>query len=167
MNTRQMRRILLSFNLGSLKMLVNFTSVPLAIAPVTEGPIHLAKKEPIMSTARKTMMLVLLAFVFVAFSAVVVAQSDAPDVPVKIGVMGPLTGPAASIGQEQLNWAKLAVADFNAASGWNVELVEGDTQLDPAIAVTVAESLIADPDIYGVIGPAGSQEVEGQQAARK
>jgi branched-chain amino acid transport system substrate-binding protein len=82
---------------------------------------------------------------------------------VKIGVMGPFTGPAASIGQEQLNWAKLAVEDFNEASGWNVELVEGDTQLDPAIAVTVAESLISDADIYGVVGPAGSQEVEATQ----
>ena len=74
--------------------------------------------------------------------------------------MGPFTGPVASIGTEQLNWAKLAVEDFNAATGWNVELVEGDTQLDPAKAVTVAESLISDADIYGVVGPAGSQEVE-------
>ena len=112
-----------------------------------------------MSIARKTMMLVLLALVLVAFNAVVVAQ----DTPIKVAIMGPFTGPAASIGTEQLNWAKLAVADFNAATGWNVELVEGDTQLDPAIAVTVAESLIADADIYGVVGPAGSQEVEAVQ----
>jgi branched-chain amino acid transport system substrate-binding protein len=58
-----------------------------------------------------------------------------------------------------LNWAKLAVSDFNEATGMNIELVEGDTQLDPAIAVTVAESVIADAEIYGVVGPAGSQEV--------
>src|SRR5690606_36365283 len=42
-------------------------------------------------------------------------------------------------------------------------LVEGDTELDPAKAVTVAEALIADPDIYGVVGPAGSQEAEAIQ----
>jgi branched-chain amino acid transport system substrate-binding protein len=88
------------------------------------------------------------------------AQDKVPTVPVKIGVMGPFTGPAASIGQEQLNWAKLAVEDFNKASGWKAELVEGDTELDPSKAVTVATSLIADKDIYGVVGPAGSQEVE-------
>jgi branched-chain amino acid transport system substrate-binding protein len=93
-----------------------------------------------------------------AFS--VVYAQDVPDVPVKIAALGPFTGPAASIGTEQLNWAKLAVADFNEATGWSVELVEGDTQLDPAIAVTVAESVIADADIYGAVGPAGSQEVE-------
>ncbi len=100
-----------------------------------------------------------LAVVPMAFSSVVMAQS-VPDVPIKIGVMAPITGPAGSIGTEQLNWAKLAVEDFNAATGWSVELVEGDTQLDPAIAVTVASSLIADADIYGVVDPAGSQEVE-------
>jgi branched-chain amino acid transport system substrate-binding protein len=88
------------------------------------------------------------------------AVAQEAGTPVKIAVLGPFTGPAASIGQEQLNWARLAVADFNEANGWDVELVEGDTQLDPAIAVTVAESVIADPYIYGVVGPAGSQEVE-------
>lgn len=106
---------------------------------------------------RKSIVGVLaLAVVPMALNSVVFAQ---PEGAVKIGVMAPITGPAGSIGTEQLNWAKLAVADFNAASGWNVELVEGDTQIDPAIAVTVAESMIADPEIYAVVGPAGSQEV--------
>jgi branched-chain amino acid transport system substrate-binding protein len=114
-----------------------------------------------MTISRKTsVILLLLVMALIALNGVTFAQSDAV---VKIGVMGPFTGPAASIGQEQLNWAKLAVADFNEATGWNVELVEGDTQLDPAIAVTVAESLISDADIYGVVGPAGSQEVEATQ----
>jgi len=111
---------------------------------------------------RKSLIGVLaLAVVPMAFNSVVFAQ--APTVKVKIGVMAPITGPAASIGTEQLNWAKLAVDDFNAASGWSVEAVEGDTQLDPSVAVTVAESMIADADIYGVVGPAGSQEVEGTE----
>lgn len=117
-----------------------------------------------MSITRKTTIaFLLLAIVLIAFNSVAFAQSDAPDVPVKIGVMGPFTGPAASIGTEQLNWMQLAVDDFNDATGWSVEMVEGDTQLDAAIAVTVAESLIADADIYGVVGPAGSQEVEATQ----
>lgn len=114
-----------------------------------------------MAKVRKlSLALLLLSVVVVALNGVAFAQES-----VKIGVMGPFTGPAASIGQEQLNWAKMAVADFNAATGMNVELVEGDTQLNPANAVTVAESLIADPEIYGIVGPAGSQEVSavGQQ----
>ena len=108
---------------------------------------------------RKSLIGILaLAVVPMALNSVVFAQ--APTAKVKIGIMAPITGPAGSIGTEQLNWAKLAVEDFNTANGWSVELVEGDTQLDPAIAVTVADSLIADADVYGVVGPAGSQEVE-------
>ncbi len=112
-----------------------------------------------MSSVRKSFVGILLfAFVLVGFNAVALAQ--APEVNVKIGILGPFTGGAASVGTEQLNWAKLAVEDFNAATGWSVELVEGDTALDPATAITVAESFIADSDIYGLVGPAGSQEVE-------
>ncbi len=80
--------------------------------------------------------------------------------PIKIAIMGPFTGDAASIGTEQLNFARLAVEDFNKKMGTNIELVEEDTQLDPAIATTVAQKLVADPEIYAVIGPSGSQEVE-------
>src|SRR6185503_17155023 len=80
---------------------------------------------------------------------------------VKIGIMAPITGPAASIGQEQLNFGKLAVEDFNKANGTNYELVEGDTQLDAAKAVDVAQRFASDNDIYVVVGPAGSQEVLG------
>lgn len=101
-------------------------------------------------------LLVLTLMMFVMAGSLVAAQ----DTPVKLAVFGPFTGPAASIGQEQLNWARLAVDDFNEATGWNVELVEADTQLDPAVAVTVAEAILADPEVLGAVGPAGSQEVE-------
>jgi len=121
-----------------------------------------------MSKFRKPIvMLMVFALVLVAFNSIAFAQSAAPTVPVKIGIMAPLTGGAANIGTEQLNWAQLAVDDFNKKTGWNVELVQGDTQLDPAIAVTVAQSMISDADIYGVVGPAGSQEVENTQQAFK
>jgi branched-chain amino acid transport system substrate-binding protein len=78
---------------------------------------------------------------------------------VKIGILAPITGPAASIGQEQLNFGKLAVEDFNKANGTTYELVEGDTQLDPAKATDAAQRFAADNDIYVIVGPAGSQEV--------
>lgn len=80
---------------------------------------------------------------------------------VKIAIMGPFTGGAASVGQEQLNFAKLAVADFKKSSGMSdVELIEVDTQLDAAKAVTGAQSVVSNEAILGVVGPAGSQEVE-------
>ena len=77
-----------------------------------------------------------------------------------IGIMAPVTGDAASIGQEQLNWGKFAVDRFNEEHGTSFRLVEGDTQLDPAQASTVAQRFVSDDGILAVVGPAGSQEVE-------
>jgi branched-chain amino acid transport system substrate-binding protein len=74
--------------------------------------------------------------------------------------MGPFTGDVAAIGQEQLNWAKFAVDQFNEERGTTFTLVEGDTQLDPAQAATVAPQFVSNSDIQAVVGPAGSQEVE-------
>jgi branched-chain amino acid transport system substrate-binding protein len=77
-----------------------------------------------------------------------------------VGVMGPFTGDAASVGQEQLNWAKFGLERFNADNGTSYAMVEGDTQLDPAQASTVAQQMLSNSAILGVVGPAGSQEVE-------
>ena len=77
-----------------------------------------------------------------------------------IGIMGPFTGDVAAIGQEQLNWAKFAVDQYNTEHGTTFTLVEGDTQLDPAQAATVAPQFVSNNDIIAVVGPAGSQEVE-------
>ncbi len=82
-----------------------------------------------------------------------------PEGTVKIGLVGPFTGPAAGIGQELLNFANLAISDFNEANGWDVQAVEVDTQIDPTVAVTAVESILSDPEVYGAMGPAGSQVV--------
>ena len=77
-----------------------------------------------------------------------------------IAVMAPITGDAASIGQEQLNFVQFAVQRFNEDNGTNYTLEEVDTQLDPAQASTGAQRIVANSSILGVVGPAGSQEVE-------
>ena len=77
----------------------------------------------------------------------------------KIAAMGPFTGDAASIGQEQLNFTKFALEKFNSENGTDYTLEEVDTQLDPAQASTGAQRVVSDSDILGVLGPAGSQEV--------
>jgi branched-chain amino acid transport system substrate-binding protein len=87
-------------------------------------------------------------------------EAEAVDCTASIGIMGPFTGDVAAIGQEQLNWAKFAVDQFNAERGTTFSLVEGDTQLDPAQAATVAPQFVSNSDILAVVGPAGSQEVE-------
>src|SRR5207302_813857 len=77
-----------------------------------------------------------------------------------IGIEAPITGQVAVLGDEQLAFAKLAVADDNKANGTNITLVQGDTQLMPAQATTVTQQFISNSKIVGVVGPAGSQEVE-------
>src|SRR5271155_5121638 len=77
-----------------------------------------------------------------------------------IGFEGPITGPVASLGGEQLHFAELAVAMDNAANHTKITLVQGDTQLEPAQAVTVTQQFTSNAAIDAVVGPAGSQEVE-------
>ncbi len=87
-----------------------------------------------------------------------------------IGVAAPITGPAASIGQQQLRYAQFFVKRWNADKAnakQKIAIVQGDTQLgvDTAFAVKVAQSFASNPKILGVVGPAGSQEVVASTAA--
>jgi branched-chain amino acid transport system substrate-binding protein len=77
-----------------------------------------------------------------------------------IGVIAPITGDAAQQGTEQLHFAQLAVQQFNQANKTDFKVVQGDTQLDPGQASTVAQQFVSNDKIVGIVGPAGSQEVE-------
>jgi branched-chain amino acid transport system substrate-binding protein len=77
-----------------------------------------------------------------------------------IGMEGPLTGPVAVLGQEQLHFAQLAAAMDNTANKTKISIVQGDTQLNPAQATTVTQQFTSNSKIVAVVGPAGSQEVE-------
>lgn len=78
-----------------------------------------------------------------------------------IGMLAPITGPAASIGSDQLHWAQFYVAQWNKSrkAPFKLRLLQGDTQLDPSKASTVAQQFASNKKVLGVIGPAGSQEV--------
>jgi branched-chain amino acid transport system substrate-binding protein len=78
-----------------------------------------------------------------------------------IGVAAPLTGAAASLGQQQSKWARFFVQRWNRTHPRaRLRIVSGDTQLpDTAQAVQVAERLASNQQVLGVVGPAGSQEV--------
>jgi branched-chain amino acid transport system substrate-binding protein len=77
-----------------------------------------------------------------------------------IGMEGPLTGPVAVLGQEQLHFAQLALATDNKVNNTKITLVQGDTQLNPSQATTVTQQFTSNSKILAVVGPAGSQEVE-------
>jgi len=76
-----------------------------------------------------------------------------------IGFEGPITGPVAVLGTEQLHFAELALAMDNQANKTKISLVQGDTQLQPAQATTVTQQFTSNSKILAEVGPAGSQEV--------
>ncbi|MEA2386982.1 MAG: branched-chain amino acid transport system substrate-binding protein [Thermoleophilaceae bacterium] len=78
---------------------------------------------------------------------------------IQIGILGPFTGPVASIGTDQLHWAQFFATTWNKTHKLQITIVQGDTQLDPAKASVVAQSFSSNPSILATIGPAGSQEV--------
>jgi branched-chain amino acid transport system substrate-binding protein len=91
----------------------------------------------------------------------IVVAAPAKTCPVSLGVAVPATGPAASIGQEQLHWAQFSLARFNATNKTSYKMVLGDTQLpNVAAAINVARQFASNKKIVGVVGPAGSQEVQ-------
>ena len=77
-----------------------------------------------------------------------------------IGVLTVLTGAAGPQGREMLHWAQLAVDQFNEENGTDIKVVEGDDQLDPAQAATIAQQWVSDDKIVAVVGPESDSTVE-------
>ncbi len=85
-----------------------------------------------------------------------------------IGFAAPITGPAASLGQQMLGWGRFFVSRYNRSHNKKLQLVPGDTQLpDTAQAIQVAERFASNSKILAVVGPAGSQEVQVSTAPLK
>ena len=92
-----------------------------------------------------------------AASAVTIAPAAQAATTVKIAFQGPLTGPEAQTGTDEVRGVKLALKLYNATNpAVTVELVEVDDQGDPAIAGTVAPGVAKDTSIIGMVGAAYS-----------
>ena len=88
----------------------------------------------------------------VSVAALGVAAGPASADTIKIGLLAPLTGPAAADGQEYQRGAQLAIDEINAAGGFNgdmLELAVGDVKDQSAGNVTSAvERLLGDQDVH-------------------
>jgi branched-chain amino acid transport system substrate-binding protein len=86
-----------------------------------------------------------------------------------IGIAYPATGPAASIGVYQIHWAQFFANRWNRAHPKDkIRLVQGDTQLpNTAQALAVAHQFASNSNMLGLVGPAGSQEVQDTVAVYK
>jgi len=89
----------------------------------------------------------------------IATPAKAADCTGTIAIMAPLTGGAAFIGKEQSAFAQVAIDAVNAKNGSKIDFKEFDTQLDAAVASSLAPSVVSNKSIVGVVGPAGSQEV--------
>ena len=83
----------------------------------------------------------------------------------KVAVLTPYTGPAAFLGQDQGSWATLAAKNIGAKVGLKVQIVASDSTLDPSVAATAAQKVIADSQVIGVVGPATSGAAAGTSPA--
>jgi branched-chain amino acid transport system substrate-binding protein len=78
-----------------------------------------------------------------------------------IGLMTPLTGDQAVFGQAGVDMGEWVISEFNEANpDCQIELIQFDTQGDPAQATALARSAVEDSRIVGVVGPTNSGEVE-------
>jgi branched-chain amino acid transport system substrate-binding protein len=78
---------------------------------------------------------------------------------VSLGFLGPLTGPAGFLGQEQISWLRFGVQKYNKANGTRFKVVPGDTQLKAPVARTLARRFVSDSKIMAVVGGSESQAV--------
>lgn len=82
--------------------------------------------------------------------------SGTKEVTVKLGIGAPLTQGAVALGKGMERGATLAIDDFNAGKGKElgikVEPFVVDDQGDPKVGVNVANQLVSDPAVIGVMG---------------
>ncbi len=82
------------------------------------------------------------------------AWAQGSQVPVRVGVIGPFTGPSADFGVPMLNGIRLAVDEINAVGGYMgrpMELVVKDDMADPARGRQAAQELLSEK-VSAVLG---------------
>ncbi len=109
------------------------------------------------------------AMTLVLFFALFSVSAHAQDT-IKVGVILPLTGPNAVIGQEEKRGIDMAIEKINAAGGAlkkKVELIVEDNKGDPTVIVSAAEKLINRDKVAALTGGYSSVESLALLAAMK
>ncbi|MBW3096670.1 ABC transporter substrate-binding protein [Pseudohoeflea coraliihabitans] len=107
----------------------------------------------------------------VALAALMTGSALAQDEPIRIGVLTPISGTYAGIGQ-QVSWGlDMAAEEINAAGGImgrQIELIYEDSEANPSVAVQKAEKLMTSEDVDFLTGTvnSGATLAVGQVAER-
>ena len=78
---------------------------------------------------------------------------------IKVGILGPMTGPGSLMGQGQRDGAILAIEKFNAAGGYKgrkIGYIIMDDQAQPTLGVNAAKKLVYKDEVLAVIGTPNS-----------
>ena len=98
------------------------------------------------------MLLVVSVLVFFVASAPVGAGENGE--PIRIGVLAPLSGAFAGLGEDGVTGVEIALDEVNyTIAGRSVELFIEDTQITADIAIEKARELVFRDDVHVVIGP--------------
>lgn len=80
---------------------------------------------------------------------------------IKLGFLGALSGDNGALGTNMVNGAMVAIDAFNAANpDCQISLEQFDSQGDPAQATPLADNIVNDAGIIGLIGPGFSGETK-------
>jgi branched-chain amino acid transport system substrate-binding protein len=93
----------------------------------------------------------------VCLSIGLAAQAPAADKVIKIGVVGPLTGQFAAVGQSQINGAEMKAKEINAAGGeYKIELISEDDASNCDQSVNATVKLITKDNVAAILGACNS-----------
>ncbi len=101
---------------------------------------------------KKGFLLGFLLVVILVVSSIMASSSE----PIKLGLVGPMTGPLAPYGEGVRDGALLAVDRINSQGGINgrqVEIIVLDNQANPQETITLVNRLIQRDGIVGLVGP--------------
>jgi branched-chain amino acid transport system substrate-binding protein len=96
-------------------------------------------------------------------SALWLAAGAATAQEVKVGVIGPLSGPVAVYGTEMLAGAQFAIEDAQKSGAFGklqVKLIPADSTANPGVAAQAAQRMIESDGVLAVIGGATSAETQ-------
>src|SRR6185295_10006654 len=94
------------------------------------------------------------ACVFLIFASSLLSNVGAAE-PIKIGIVGPFSGPYVAAGDQEWQGAMQAVEDINEQGGIKgnkLVLVSADDACNPQKAEQIAKKFVSSPDIMAVVG---------------
>jgi len=110
---------------------------------------------------KKALIIILALVVIVVLVILATLDRGGSEEAVRIGILLPLTGPAANHGQDSLNAIRLRLAEIEESGGPHITVVVEDSQSNPTQALSAFQKLTDIDNVPVIIGPISSSIVLG------